>query len=276
MSREIILMSVCMTTTLLASSAPTLAADATPAKARVALVDAIDLPERMEETRARLRELFESSVREHGLDVVQASPPACGDTSCLADAARAAGADALFVARGGRSSGRDYHVELGLWQASNGQVVPAVADCTFCTGPQMAEAVVKAIRPLLDRVVAGQAAPVVQPPAPPPVVGTPANPQPFDKLEPRRGRRIAGWSLVGLGAATAIAGGIIWNLDGKGTDCVGSSCRNAYHTQGEGIALVGAGIVGVGAGLWLALDPLGKRDVAITIGPSGALLAGSF
>ena len=275
MKAELFLMSACMTTTLLASAGTALAADAPPVRARIGLVDAIELPERMEETRAHLRELFEASVRERGLDMVQVSQPSCGDTNCLADVARAAGADALVVARGGRSAGRDYHVELGLWQPSNAQVIPAVADCTFCTGPQMAEAVAKAVQPLLARIVATQTVPAALPSSPPAVVA-PSSPPPSDKLEPRRGRRIVGWSLVGLGAATAIAGGIIWNLDGKGTDCVGSNCRNTYRTQGTGIALVAAGVVGAGAGLWLALDPLGKRDMAITVGPSGAMLAGSF
>lgn len=270
-------MSLCLTT-LVALPRTTLAADATAPRAKVALVDAIDLPERMEETRGRLRELFETAARERGLDVVPpAGPLPCGDANCLAEVARATGATDLLVVRGGRNAGRDYHVELSLWQANTGEIIPAVADCSFCTGPQMAEAVAKAAHPLLDRIVTRRVAAATQPPpSAPPVVAAPAVPPPSDKLEPRRGRQIAGWSLVGLGAATAIAGGIIWNLDGDGTDCMGSICRNTYRTQGTGIALVATGVVGVGAGLWLALDPFGQRDVAVIVGPSGAVVAGRF
>jgi hypothetical protein len=277
MPKDLIVMSACLTTTLLAFPAPSLAADAT-ARGKVALVDAIDLPESMGETRVRLRELFEAAARERGLDVGPSNgPPPCGDASCLPEVARGAGATDLIVVRGGRSADRDYHIELSLWQASTGEMVPAIADCTFCTGPQMAEAVTKAARPLLDRIVARRVAAPVQPPSTAPtVVTTPVVTPPSDKLESRRGRRIAGWSLVGLGAATGIAGGIIWNLDGNGTDCVSSTCRNTYRTQGTGIALVATGVVGVGAGLWLALDPLGRRDVALTLGPSGAVVAGRF
>jgi hypothetical protein len=275
-SREFILMSACMTTALLAAPRIARAANEAKAHAKVALVDAIDLPERMEETRTRLRELFETSVRERGLVAVPAGAPSCGETSCLAELARTAGADALIVARGGRSAERDYHVELALWQPSSAQVIPAVADCTFCTGPQMAEAVVKATRPLLDRIVASGITTAANPP-PSPAGTAPAILPPSDKLDAHGGRRILGWSLVGLGAATAIAGSIIWNLDGKGTDCgAGSSCRNVYDTRTEGIALVAVGAVGAGAGLWLVLDPLGRRDLAVTVGPSGASVAGRF
>jgi hypothetical protein len=266
-----------MTTTLLAVPTRVTAMEGTP-KPKVAFVDAVDLPGEMEDTRAQLRNLVETAGRERGFEVTTPpAPPACRDASCLPELARALDVTDLLIARGGRTKGRDYHVELGLWQSSTGDVVPAVADCSFCTGPQMAEAVAKAARPLLDRVVAHHGAPPPQAAAPPAsALAAPAVVKPSEKVGPGPGAKVAGWSLLGAGVALAAAGGIVWGLDGNGTDCVASSCRNTYRTRTEGIALIAAGVVGIGAGLWLELAPLGKRDVAIRVGPSGALIAGRF
>lgn len=146
------------------------------------------------------------------------------------------------MTRGGKSGSHGYHVDLNLWSAATGSSLPAVADCSVCTGPQMAEAVARAAGPLLDSMAARP--PIVAPPPPPVSPPVPANPPPVlgnppvpsATLEPHSGRRIASWSLTGLGVASAAAGGIFWNVDGKGIDCVGSSCRNFYRTRGEGIA----------------------------------------
>jgi len=275
MPRKLIIMSACLTTTLLALSTGAPAAEATP-KAKVAFVDAMELPGQMDETRAQLRDLLEAAARERGLDVAPSLPaPACSEPSCYPEVARALGATDLVVVRGGRTAARDYHIELNLWQGGIGDIVPAVADCSFCTGPQMADAAAKAARPLLDRVVERHDAPPTPAAAPaPPAV--PSAPPPPDKLEPRRGLQMVGWSLVGLGAATAVAGGIIWSLDGTGADCLASNCKNTYRTHTEGIVLTAAGIVGLGVGLWLALDPFGRGDVALMLGPSGGLVAGRF
>ena len=284
MSRERILMSLIFYTVILARPAAGLAASEADPKPRVLVIDAVDLPERMEDTRAELRNLLEEAVRQHGFDLIRpGSAPSCADATCLPAVAKTTGATDVLVTRGGRNGSHGYHVDLNLWSVATGSSLPAVADCSVCTGPQMAEAVARAAGPLLDSITARPptAAPVPPPAAvapmpsnPAPVLGNP--PRGSATLESHSGRRIAGWSLVGLGAASAVAGGIIWNLDGKGIDCVGSSCKNMYRTAGEGIAFVAAGVVGIGVGLWLALDPFGKRDIAVGLGPSGALLAGRF
>ncbi len=277
-------MSLIFYTITFARPAAGLAAGEADPKPRVLVIDAVDLPERMEDTRAELRNLLDDAVRQHGFDLIHSSgAPSCADVTCLPAVAKTTGATDVLVTRGGRNGSHGYHVDLNLWSIATGSSVPAVADCSVCTGPQMAEAVARAAGPLLDSITAR---PPTATPAPPPAAVAPVPPNPAPvmgnppggsaTLEAHTGRRIAGWSLVGLGAASAAAGGILWNLDGKGIDCVGSSCRNTYRTEGEGIAFVAAGVVGIGVGLWLALDPFGKHDVAVGVGPSGALLAGTF
>jgi hypothetical protein len=262
-------------------AAPTLAevpSVAAKSKTRMAVIEIIDLPDRMEETRSKLRDLLEASVRQRGFDLIQSpEPPACVNKDCLPTFATSTEATDILLVRGGRSGSRGYHVELSLWHAASGEARPAVADCNFCTGPQMAEAVNKAAGPLLDAVPT-EAPPALPPAAaaPPAAVLTPAVALAPVKVEAHTGRRILGWSIVGAGAVLGIVGGVIWHLDGEATDCGTAGCRNTYHTRGDGIGFVAAGAVAVGAGLWLALDPAGNRAMTVTLGPSGAVLGGRF
>ena len=247
-------------------------------KTRMAVVEAIDLPDRMEETRSKLRDLLEASVRQRGFDLVRPPEgPACASRECLPTLAKSTGATDILLVLGGKSGSRGYHVELSLWHAATGEARPAVADCNFCTGPQMADAVDKAAGPLLNAVPT-EAPPALPTPAtaPPAVVLTPAVTPPPVKIEPHTGRRILGWSIAGAGVVLATVGGVIWHLDGEGTDCGTTGCRNTYHTRSEGIGFVAAGVVAAGAGLWLALGPAGNRGTTVTLGPSGAMLGGRF
>jgi hypothetical protein len=72
-----------------------------------------------------------------------------------------------------------------------------------------------------------------------------------------------------------VTGGILWSFDGKGTDCVGSSCKSTYRTEGEGIAFLAGGLVAAGVGAWLVLESP-HRDLSMTFGPSSVALAGAF
>jgi hypothetical protein len=270
-----------LTGALSASSAVAAGEGTAQVKPRVAVVDVVDLPERMEETRSKLRELLDAAVRQHGFEVIRPSEaPTCPTKDCLGAFAASTGATDVLTVRGGRSGSRGYHVELSLWHAATGEAHPAVADCNFCTGPQMADAVDKAARPLLDGLplLTPAPAPAAAPPpaAVPALVAAPIAAASPATVEAHRTRHVVGWSLAALGAATGIVGGVLWSFDGNGTDCGASGCRNAYHSRGEGMGLVAAGIVLVGAGLWLALDPSGDRGVAVTVGPTGPLVAGRF
>ena len=282
MTRKRLLVSLCFANFVLGPAWTAFAADGVPARPRVAVVDAIELPERMEATRARLNDLLGEAVRKRGFDLIRpAEGSSCADSSCLPDFAKTSGATDVLVARGGRNGSYGYHVEIRLWNAATGETAPAVADCSVCSGPQMTDSVAQAVGPLLDRVGVRTPRSVVPPPTPTaavpasPVLVTPTNPPPSVTLESSSGHRIVGWSLLAAGGGAAVAGGILWSFDGKGTDCVGSSCRSTYRTEGEGIGLLAGGLVAAGVGAWLVLDSP-HRDLAMMFGPSGAALAGVF
>lgn len=285
MTRKCMLMTLCLTALVLSRAQALAAADAPGVRPKVAVVNAVELPERMESTQARLRDLLEDAVRKRGFDIIRpAQAPSCTDASCLPDFAKANGVTDVLIARGGRSGAYGYHIELSLWNAATGEVVPAIADCAVCSGPQMTDSVAQAAGPLLDRVGI-RPPPKAVPPAPPalsvrpvaspPVVESPANPASSDTIQPSSGRRILGWSLVAVGAGAAVTGGILWSFNGKGTDCVGSSCKSTYRTEGEGIAFLAGGLVAAGVGVWLVLESP-HRDLSMTLGPSSVALTGAF
>jgi hypothetical protein len=273
---------LCLANSVLGPAWTAFAADGPSARPRVVVVDAIELPDRMEATRARLEDLLGEAVRKRGFDLIPpAEGPPCADASCLPDFAKTSGATDVLIARGGRNGSYGYHVELRLWNAATGETAPAIADCSVCSGPQMTDSVAQAAGPLLDQVGARTPQPPVPPPAPiavsppSPVLINPTNSPPSVTLESASGHRILGWSLVAAGAGAGVAGGILWSFDGKGTDCVGSSCKSTYRTEGEGIALLAGGLVAAGVGAWLVLDSP-HHDLAMMFGPSGAALAGEF
>jgi hypothetical protein len=263
-------------------SLPPLAVAAEPGTAapRVAIVDASNLPERMGDARARLHERLAESVRRHDSEPVDGAA-ACTDASCLMEVASSTGAKEVLVLRGGKTPTHGYRIELSLWNPGTRTAAPAVVDCTVCTGPQMIDAVAGTADALLDQLTVKEAQPlaqpipVAQPTSSPPV---PANPTGNDavKLSPHRTSGVVGWSLVGLGVAAGVGGGVLWSFDGKGTDCVSGSCRSTYHTRTESIALLSGGAVALGVGLWLGLESSGHRGVAVSVGPSGALIAGTY
>src|ERR1700742_702262 len=80
-----------------------IAAPDAPARPRVVVVNAVDLPESLSDIRANLRATLAGAVTRRDYDL---APEAglCTDRECLRVAARAAGATDVLVATGGRNS----------------------------------------------------------------------------------------------------------------------------------------------------------------------------
>ena len=138
MTTKRLLISICLANSVLGPAWTAFAADGAPARSKVAVVDAIELPERMEATRARLNDLLGEAVRKRVFDLIRpAEGPSCADASCLPDFAKASGATDLLIARGGRNGSYGYHVEA----PGSGTPLPArpcrrSADCSVCSGPR--------------------------------------------------------------------------------------------------------------------------------------------
>ncbi|MCA9705294.1 MAG: PEGA domain-containing protein [Myxococcales bacterium] len=83
---------------------------------------------------------------------------------------------------------------------------------------------------------------------------------------PRRRRRIAGWSLGGVGLGAATAGAVLWGIDSRpatGERCRGDDidaaghCRYLYDTRAVGIAVLAAGVAVLATGVGLLVS--GRR-----------------
>jgi hypothetical protein len=118
--------------------------------------------------------------------------------------------------------------------------------------------------------------PEVTPP-PPPVVTKPAGPSPM---------KIAGWTMVGVGGAAAIAGIIVFATTSlPRTDTSGNvyaedvnkiAGAQAQQAAGVGMLVGGAGVAAVGAVLW-ALSPSDKSVSVVPVnGGAVAVVGGSF
>ena len=213
---------------------------ATGPRARIAVVDKLDLPASLGEFHGKLRTSLEALVREQGLDVVDVvarSVLCTTDADCQKQLRNAGASHALYVE--GSRNDYGFSLDITLRGLANDDSEKAQGWCNFCTGPQMVTAAENVARPLVvhlaarpDRVPGVAAAP-----------GTVLVP-----AEPKSGRALArvvvGAGLAAAGLASVVVGSVMWNRDGDDTDCVPSGiCREVYDGKNLGIGMVIGGAV---------------------------------
>ena len=85
---------------------------------------------------------------------------------------------------------------------------------------------------------------------------------------PSRFATIAGWSAIGVGAASIVGGIVMLAMDGKDTDCrsfpEGEFCAQKYDTAVPGWILIGGGAALAGGGAALLFWPRGGSKKAST------------
>lgn len=106
-------------------------------------------------------------------------------------------------------------------------------------------------------------------------------PAPVAKVEQERGGVPAGAWILGGAGLLAIGGGVALWLSGRNDrDDLRGQCASAPScAQGDidaaktklvvGDVLAGAGVLAIGAGVWLALRPSSSSSTAVTMGPRG-------
>lgn len=113
---------------------------------------------------------------------------------------------------------------------------------------------------------------------------------PKAKAKPSNLKKILGWTAIGVGVASIVAGAVLLSMDGDGVDCqTGQArdiCAKTRNTAAGGWVLLGAGVASAGAGTALLLWPSGsksersalKSSPRLTIGPAGLglRLGGTF
>jgi hypothetical protein len=240
-------------------------------RARVTVLDRLELPASLGEFHAKLRTALEALIREQGLEVITAPvvPATCRAASCTEEAMRSSGASHVLFVEGSRND-YGFSLDITLRGVSGEDTEKAQGWCNFCTGPQMVTAAENVARPLVVHLAArpdrvpGAAAPGV-------VLVSP---------EPKSGRALArvlvGAGIAAAGAAAVVYGSVLWRRDGSDTDCVPPSgvCREAYDGKNLGIGMVIGGAVVAGVGAYLMLFT--KTETNVAVGPGGVSVAGKF
>jgi hypothetical protein len=269
-----LLMTACVSALFAASAS---AADFAPSgRPRVAVVNAVEFPANIPEVGAKLRDVMDAAVKQHGYEQTPAGD-ACVDRDCLKGLALTTGATDVLVAVGGQNKLHGYHVELRIWNVASDRDDRSTAECNVCTGDQIVETVSGSVGQLLDRVPALHAS-IARLPAPavvsrPPLVSLPP---PVATSFPRW----LPWTGVALTAA-GVAGGIwLLHLDNRWTCGTPmppqEACPNRYNTNTWGVlSLAGAGLVAAGtAYVFYRNETAGTAEVALS--PAGMALQGSF
>ncbi len=260
------------------------AAPGEAARPRVVVVNAVDLPDSLADIRAQLRTTLNDAVTKHGFDLAPEAG-SCADRECMKVAAKTAGASDVLVATGGRNDMRGYHIELRIWNVASDREDNAVAECNICAASQMVESVATAADPLLDRVPTLHANLSAAPAAPEPATApAPIVTPPAPVSEAKSSPRWVGWTLIGAGVAGGVVSGVLFGINGNGTQCTGSVATNPqatspciYHWDTVVPASIVAGLSAaaiIGGIIYLHHTSENRGDVALTIQPFGVSIGG--
>ena len=259
-----------------ASSTPTAERAAGP-RARVTVLDRLELPASLGEFHGKLRTSLEALVREQGLEVVTAPavPANCGSTSCAEDLLRSSGASHVLFVEGSRND-YGFSLDITLRGVAGEDSEKAQGWCNFCTGPQMVTAAENVARPLVVHLAARPER------APGSAPGTPG-------LTPAGGakeggsalpRVLLGAGVAAIGAAAIVAGSFTWHRAGSDAACQPAPdggmivCPDEYGGKNLGIGLVIGGAVAAGIGTYLMIFSGSSTHVAV--GPNSVTVAGRF
>jgi hypothetical protein len=244
--------------------------------AKVAIVNAVDLPANLADMRAKLTADLGSAIKQRGFDFMP-SATSCVDQVCIKSVAADSGATDVLTVSGSKNEFLGYRIEVRLWNVNTGREERSSPECNTCSASQMIENVVRAAGPLLDRIPELHAAVPPISTTVPPSVGTTAPPITTPPAGRSPTRLALGLSLIGVGVAAGASGIVLWSRDGEPTNC-GSDriCPRVYDTRTPGIALTVGGLLAAGAGTAVLLMRPEKRSVAISVTPSTLSIAGTY
>jgi hypothetical protein len=246
-------------------------------RARVTVLDRLELPASLGEFHAKLRTSLEALVREQGLEVVDAPAVSanCRSTSCEEDRLAASGASHVLFVEGSRND-YGFSLDITLRGVSSEDSEKAQGWCNFCTGPQMVTAAENVARPLVVHLAAR---PERSAGAASAVPGSSTGAATEGNGGSRLARVLLGAGVAAVGAAGIVAGSFTWHRAGTETDCfttrAGShDCASTYEGKNLGIGLVVGGAILAGVGGYLMIFTGSKTHVAA--GPGGVSVAGTF
>ncbi len=235
--------------------------------------------------RENLRTAIGDVVANHGLGTVsvQALPDRllrCDVPACLPQIAAATGA-ALVLRVDARFAKESFALVVELWSSDDRKLLGREGrDCPICDEQDLWGSAALLVQGLLDRVLRDSKPSPVEPE---PVSTSTQASRPQPALAPAAGAEssgrwagragYAGLSLAVAGAAVLGAGIYYVAIDGDHA-CQRCDWLNDTMNDGQRLAIGGAAILAVGAGL--LLWRFWPAAPAVSLGPSGVLVAGHF
>jgi hypothetical protein len=253
----------------------------------IVILDGLALPDHMSEVHERIRSALDSAASTSGRQVVPGIGPGwCASADCFRAVGAASGAREIMAVSGSRNETEGWRIAIEV-RGSDGVVRGRrEGGCDVCSGGDLVASAGALATSVLALVGSGAAdhaatAPLVSTRAPgapeiPPgrTSSNGSTPMATNNLS----RNVA---IVGVGVAGAVAGGLLWWLNGRGSDCEtdpigGSRCPAEYRTARFGIPILAGGAAIALAGVILIAREPGSRSAALGLGPGALVLAGRF
>jgi hypothetical protein len=203
----------------------------------------------------------------------------CELPGCLPQIAGATGA-MLVLRVEAKYAKESFKLAIELWNSDEGKLLGREdRDCPICDEQDLWGSAALLVQGLLDRVVRDARSALDPPPV---AVTTPASPQPtapglaVDQAPPAPSGAWLGYAGLGLAAAGAalLGTGLYYIASDGDPACSRCDWRNDTKKDGQRLAIGGGAALVLGAGL--AVWRFWPSAPALSLGPSGLMVAGRF
>jgi hypothetical protein len=253
----------------------------------IVILDGLALPDHMSEVRERIRSALDSAALTSGRRVVPGIGPGwCASDDCFRAVGAASGATEIMAVSGGRNENEGWHVAIEVRGADGVVRARREGGCDVCSGGDLVASAGALATSVLALVASGrgnqaETAPLASTRAPGAPEIPPGRTSSSGSTPMATNHLTRSVAIAGVGVATAAAGGLLWWLDGRGTDCEtdpmgGSRCPAEYRTARFGIPILAGGAAIALAGVILIAREPGSRSAAVGLGPGALVLAGRF
>ena len=250
----------------------------------IVILDGLGLPGHMAEVHGRALSALEAAANRSGRTVVKAVGPAwCSAAECFRLVAVGSGATEIMAVSGERTDSEGWRLAIEVRSRDGALRATRTGGCDVCSGSELVTAVGDLATGVLSLAQASRDPHAAQPalPAATAVANSPGLTSSDDGPPASANHLMRNVAIAGAGVLGAAAGGILWWLDGRGTDCEADAagptvCPAGYRTAAIGIPVMIAGAALAVAGVVLIVREHGPRAAQLAIGPGALRLEAKF
>ena len=250
----------------------------------IIVLDGLGLPVHMVEVHGRALSALEAAAARSGRTVVKAVGPGwCTSVECFRQVAAGSSATEIMAVSGERTDSEGWRLAIEVRSRDGALRAARTGGCDVCSGSELVTAVGDLATGVLSMAQASGDPNPAQPalPAAGAVVNSPGLALPAGGAPVSGNHLMRNVALAGAGALGVAAGGILWWLDGRGTDCEADPlgpavCPAGYRTAAIGIPVMIAGAALALAGVVLIVREHGAQAAQLAIGPGAFRLEAKF